>query len=54
MPHRFLNAYSSGTKSPIDLKPGCKFKFVQSLENLYSVKDLHLAYKKWENDKIQL
>ena len=24
--------YTSGTKSPIDLKPGCKFKFVVCLE----------------------
>ena len=26
------NSYISGTKSPIDLKPGCKFKFVSCLE----------------------
>ena len=32
MPQRFSNAYSSGTESRIDLKPGCKFKFVRCLE----------------------
>ena len=32
MPHRFSNAYSSGTISRIDLKPGCKFEFVRCLE----------------------
>ena len=32
MPHRFSNAYSSGTKGRIDLKPGCKFNFVRCLE----------------------
>ena len=32
MPHRFSNAYSSGTESRIDLKPGCKFEFVCCLE----------------------
>ena len=29
MPHRFSNAYSSGTKGRIDLNPGCTFKFVR-------------------------
>ena len=32
MPPRFSNAYSSGTESRIDLKLGCKFKFVRCLE----------------------
>ena len=32
MPHRFSNAYSSGTESRIDLKPGCKFEFIRCLE----------------------
>jgi len=32
LPHRFSNAYSSGTEIRIDLKPGCKFKFVRCLE----------------------
>ena len=32
MPHRFSNAYTSGTEYRIDLKPGCKFKFVVCLE----------------------
>ena len=32
MPHSFSNAYTSGTECRIDLKPGCKFKFVVCLE----------------------
>ena len=32
MPHRFSNAYSSGTKCRIDPKPGCKFEFVRCLK----------------------
>ena len=32
LPHKFSNACSSGTESRIDLKPGCKFKFVFCLE----------------------
>ena len=31
MPHKILKAYSSGTKSLIDLKPGCKIEFVSCL-----------------------
>ena len=30
--HRVKKNYFSGTKSRIDLKPGCKFKFVVCLE----------------------
>ena len=33
MPHSFSNAYTSGTECPIDLKPGCKFKFLRCLED---------------------
>ena len=32
LPHRFSNAYSSGTESRINLKPGCKFEFICCLE----------------------
>ena len=32
LPHKFSNAYSSGTESRIDLKPGCKFEFIRCLE----------------------
>ena len=32
MPHRLSNAYSFGTESRIDLKPGCKFKFIRCFE----------------------
>ena len=29
LPLGWKNLYTPGTKSPIDLKPGCKFKFVR-------------------------
>ena len=29
LPHKFSNAYSSGTESRLDLKPGCKFEFIR-------------------------
>ena len=32
MPHRFSNAYSSGTECRIYPKPGCKFEFVRCLK----------------------
>ena len=31
-PPKFSNDYSSGTESPIDLKPGCNFEFIRCLE----------------------
>ena len=39
-PHRFSNAYSSGTECRIDPKPGCKFEFVRCLK---------VYEKKWTN-----
>ena len=32
MPHRFSNAYSSGTECRIYSKPGCKFEVVRCLK----------------------